>query len=285
MGFFSRSGRGRGRGVLSATSADLVRLGTASFGGEDPTCPGLSALSISELDGYVIAAMAAAGNPIPGTSEWAALHQRFFDELTATAERAGDWGFVGALCIANNFVADTDRQDSRFLAILDRALQVMRDDGVAFAAIPPYALRRWEDVHGTEGLSPAGWPSALAHLAVPARGEVPVTSDLAEDESRRMAQLHEGPHSNVIYAERRPGGTVVAVINGIDAADQKRKRWEWDGLDADDYSTFLCKLGDRLVTPSYWAHDDLVPYFPCRARSRNEMRIEASQMTQAGRKD
>jgi hypothetical protein len=104
---------------------------------------------------------------MPGTAQWAALHQQFFDELTVTAERAGDWGFVGALCIANNFVADADRQDSRFLAILDRALLVMRDDGVAFAAIPPYALRRWEEVHGTEGLSPAAWPSALAHLAVP----------------------------------------------------------------------------------------------------------------------
>jgi hypothetical protein len=174
--------------------------------------------------------MAAAGHPMPGTAQWAALHQQFFDELTVTAERAGDWGFVGALCIANNFVADADRQDSRFLAILDRALLVMRDDGVAFAAIPPYALRRWEEVHGTEGLSPAAWPSALAHLAVPPRGEVPVTSDLAEGESRRMAQPHEGSHSNVIYAERRPDGSVVAVIDGIDAADQKRKRWEWDGL-------------------------------------------------------
>jgi hypothetical protein len=89
----------------------------------------------------------------------------------------------------------------------------------------------------------------------------------------------------VIYAERRSDGSVVAVIDGIDAADQKRKRWEWDGLDADDYSTFLRKLGDQLVTPSHWAHNDLVPYFPCRARSRNEMRIEASQLTQAGRKD
>jgi hypothetical protein len=186
MGFFSGSGRGKNRGVLRATSADLFRFGTTSFGGEDPTPFGLSALSISELDGYVIAALAAAGHPMPGTAQWAALHQQFFDELTVTAERAGDWGFVGALCIANNFVADADRQDSRFLAILDRALLVMRDDGVAFAAIPPYARRRWEEVHGTEGLSPAAWPSALAHLAVPPRGEVPVTSDLAEGESRRM---------------------------------------------------------------------------------------------------
>jgi hypothetical protein len=45
---------------------------------------------------------------MPGTAQWAVLHQQYFDELTVTAERAGDWGFVGALCIANNFVADAD---------------------------------------------------------------------------------------------------------------------------------------------------------------------------------
>jgi hypothetical protein len=47
------------------------------------------------------------------------------------------------------------------------------------------------------------------------------------------------------------------------------------GLSAPDYRSFLRELGERLVTYTYWAHDDLIPYFPCRQRSRDAMRIEA----------
>jgi hypothetical protein len=37
-------------------------------------------------------------------------------------------------------------------------------------------------------------------------------------------------------------------------------------------------LGERVVTPQLWTHDDLLPYIPCRARTRAEMRAEVSSM-------
>ena len=50
------------------------------------------------------------------------------------------------------------------------------------------------------------------------------------------------------------------------------------GLSAPTYGEILRELGDRLVTPRHWAHDDLAGFFPCRSRSRDELRIEASRL-------
>jgi len=275
MGLFSRFSSHERAAVLTATPADLSRIGLAAFGGQDPHPPGMSAIPIGELDGYVMAAMASMGHPSPGSPEWAPLHRRFLDELTAAAEAAGDWGFVGAFCIATNFVASSDHEDPQFLAIVDRALIVLRDDGVSYPSVPPFALELYQRVHGFEGARPAGWPSALKDVAVSDPGRGPETVDLEDGESRRLAQPDPGEQSRVIYAERRDDGAIVAVIDGIDMSDGVRKRWEWLGLSAPDYEAFLRELGDRLVTPSYWAHPDLDPYFPCRDRSRDEMRIEA----------
>ena len=103
-------------------------------------------------------------------------------------------------------------------------------------------------------------------------------TDLEPGECRRLAQTDDGDESNVIYGERRADGKVVAIIDGIDSEDGLRKRWEWYGLEAPDYVSFLRELGERLGEPSYWAHEDLDPYFPCRARSRDAMRIEAARL-------
>jgi len=46
-------------------------------------------------------------------------------------------------------------------------------------------------------------------------------------------------------------------------------------VEAAGYPSFLRELEERLVTPTPWFHADLVPYFPCRAKSRAQMRAEA----------
>jgi hypothetical protein len=275
MRFFRTPSNSSRSEEFTFTPNDLARIGTTAFGGHSPSPPGIPGLPVGELDGHVLAAMESAGFPSPGTSEWEALQRQLLEKLAAAAELGGDWAFVGALCVAMNGVATEYQDNSHYVAILDRALVVLRDDGVAYTAIPRFALNRWEQVHGCDGLRPGDWPSALEDVKVPAPGsELPVI-DLENGQSRRLAQLHAGDESNVIYAERRPDGTIVAVIDGTDMADGARARWEWDGLGAQEYPSFLRLLGDRLVTPSYWAHEDLDPYFPCRPRSRDEMRIQA----------
>ncbi len=275
MGFFSRKSAASATPAFTADPADLIRIATQAFGGNSPNPPGLSAISSAELDGYVVAALESAKYPTAGSDEWESLQTRFLDELTAAAEKAGDWGFIGAMCVAWNFVVSAQDHDPRYLAILERALNSLRLDGVAYPAVPPFAIEYGQTVHGWDGARPAGWPSALDDVRVPAPGEGTAVSDLEPGESRRLAQPQAGDHSNVIYAERRSDESIVAVIGGIDASDGGRKRWEWHGLEAPTYPAFLRELGERLVTPSFWAHEELAPYFPCRSKSRDTMREEA----------
>jgi hypothetical protein len=275
MGFFSRRSERDERPLLTATPDDLRRLGEQAFGGASVYPPGLSGLSTSELDRYAMDFLAAAGYPDSSTPAGRVAAERFLDELTAAAELAGDWGFVGAMYVAWNCVTpQSPAANERKLAIIDRALEVLRTDGVSYTAVPPFALDRWTSLHGYGEGGPAGWPSALAYLPVPAADDAPPVEALREGEARKLAQSPAAP-ANMIYGERRPDGSIQAVVEGPHPDTGVLRRWDWEGLSAPDYPSFLRDLGDRLVTHSTWAHDDLIPYFPCRARSRDQMRIEA----------
>jgi hypothetical protein len=274
VGFFSRLSSGRQPQLLTATPDELRRLGEMAFGGQNTYPPGISGIPIAELDGYAMALLAGAGYPASGSSAESAASGQFLDELLSAVELAGDWGFVGAMCVAWNCVAPAYREDARYLRILDRALEVLRIDGVSYTAVPPFAMDQWTSVHGYGESGPAGWPSALAYLPVPTDGDAPAIEDLGAGEARKLAQAPAAP-ANTIYGERRPDGSIQAVIEGVNPETGALRRWDWDGLSAADYPSFLRELGDRLVTHSHWAHDDLIPYFPCRQRSRDQMRIEA----------
>jgi hypothetical protein len=269
MGFFSR-GAGRRR-LLTATPADLARIGEQAFGGQSIYPPGIASTA---LDPYAIAFLEAAGYPAGGSSAEAAANAQFLEELTSAAELAGDWGFVGAMAVAWNCVSPDHRQDPRCLAILDRALEVLRVDGVSYTSVPPFAMNRWQSLHGFDGARPAGWPSALEHVPVPSADVAPPVVDLAAGETRKLAQAPAAP-TNTISAERRPDGSVHAVVEGPDPETGRLRCWDWDGLSAADYPSLLRELGERLVTHTLWAHDDLIPYFPCRQRTRDQMRADA----------
>ena len=158
MALFSRRSSRPTNPAFTGTPADLLRIGTQAFGGQRPYTRGMAALPTKEVVGYAIAALESAGYPASGTPEWNSLRGRFLNELTAAAERAGDWGFVGAMCLGPDCLG-TDCHDPRYLAILDRALNTLRLDGVAAAAVPPFAIARWQSVHGMDGIRPARWPS------------------------------------------------------------------------------------------------------------------------------
>jgi hypothetical protein len=257
---------------LTASSDDLRRIGQTAFGGESVYPPGIGAIPVAELDGYVIAAIETSGAS-PGTPAWTEVNRRFLNELEAAAAAGGDWAYAGALCVGQNFVTTETRGDPTFLAVVDRALELLRVDGVSYTALPRWAVEYWQSQHGVEGIHPAGWPSALEDVATPHDEDDISLEELAIGESRKLAQAPAAP-ANMIYAERRYDGTVAAVIEGT-GDDGQLRRWDWAGVTAPDYKSFLCELGERLVTHSYWAHDDLIPLFPCRLRARDGMRTEA----------
>ena len=271
MGLFSRSPAGNFLRYLTLAPTDLQRFGVMAFGGESIHPPGISGIPIAELDAPALAFHTAAGASPPAP----AAYREFFKELRDTADLGGDWAYVGAFCVAWNTVADPHEGEPAYLQILDRALEVMRTDGVAYTSVPPFAIDRWKATHDTEEINPAGWPGPLTYLQVPSPVEAPPVDDLAPGELRKLAQAPAAP-ANVICAERRADGTVQAVIEGTDPDSGQLRRWDWEGLAARDYPTFLRELGDRLITHTYWAHDDVLPYFPCRARSRDQLRIEAT---------
>jgi hypothetical protein len=245
-----------------------------AFGGESVSPPGISGIPITELDGYALAFLTTAGHPKSGSPAESAANSQFLDELTSDAELAGGWGFVGAMFVAWNCVPPAYLDDVRCRKIINQAVEVLRLDGISYAAVPPFALDRWTSDHGYDESGPAGWPTPLGDLPVPAPEDAPPVEDLADGELRKLAQAPANP-GNTILAERRGDSLIQAVVEGVDPETGTLRRWDWDGLDAPDYPTFLRKLGDRLVTHSHWAHDDLVPYFPNRLRSRDEMRAEA----------
>jgi hypothetical protein len=244
---------------------------SAAYGGDSPHPPGAQ---LHELDQYVISAMETANYPAVGTPPYEELLGRVLAELAVAAQESMPWGVVGAFCVAINFTTDADRQKPAFVDLMDRALLVLRDDGVAYPSVPPFALKRWTGIHGYDESGPAHWPSALETLAVPDVGEKFPGVDLADDEWRPMTRDGASEDARTIYAHRSADSRVVAVVDGIDLSDGVRKQWEL-GVDSDSYTSFLGSLGDRLVTSPFWAHDDLRPYFPCRSRSRDEMRAAA----------
>jgi hypothetical protein len=274
MSLFKRAARDTP--YLTASSDDLRRIGQTAFSGESVYPPGISAIPVAELDGYVIAAIERSGAS-PGMLAWTEVNRRFLDELEAAAATGGGWAYAGALCVGQNFVTTETRGDPTFLAVVDRALEFLRTDGVSYTALPPWAVEYWQAQHGVEGIHPAGWPSALEDVATPRDEEDVLLEELKIGESRKLAQAPAAP-ANIIYAERRHDGTVAAVIEGA-GDDGQLRRWDWEGVTAPDYKSFLRELGERLVTHTYWAHNDLIPYFPSRLRARDEMRTEARAKT------
>jgi hypothetical protein len=105
--------------------------------------------------------------------------------------------------------------------------------------------------------------------------ELATPEPLRRGEPLCVAVLDGTPDSNTIWVEARSDSGFQVVTEAPDSETGIRRRWDWMGLTAPTYGWMLHELGDRMVHPPHWASDDLLPCFPCRPRSRDEMRIEA----------
>jgi hypothetical protein len=299
--------------LIDASDDELAEIGRAAFGGDAPHPPGFT---MRDYDRYAVRAVQAAGYRQPdaavlGTlqshfhswlahelgdaivqgSSWghfgqrvlpdpAAVRVRFFCEAQQTAEDASPWAVVGLFCLAANLATDDDsRKHAAFTQLTLAALDVLRRDGMSFTSAPPFALAMWTQVYGDDGALPRGWASSLTNVPLPPIGQEPATEPLAPGDSRAMSTDLSGQRT--MFAECRSDGRIVGIIDGIPAGEQERQRWEF-GIEADTYTGFLRDLGERVVTPQLWTHDDLLPYIPCRARTRDQMRAEVASMPPLG---
>jgi hypothetical protein len=183
-------------------------------------------------------------------------------------------------CLATNLQTDEVSQaDPSYTQLTITALDVLRRDGVAPLAVPNFARSTWQRAYGSDGSLLTRWASSLRNVPVPELGQEPAVENLATGESRPMSR--DLVDKRTTFAWRREDGKVVAINEGIDDGDGVHKRWEI-GVEADRYTDFLRQLGDRVVTPQRWTHDDLMPYIPCRNRTRDEMRAEVASLPPVG---
>jgi hypothetical protein len=266
MGIFK--GRiGRLERTIDVSSDELAAVGRAAFGGEELHPQGLQ---WPGLDPYAITVYERAGYPPVVGAAADEFFGRFLEDLAGSVDPSVGWASVGAMLIAANVLPSDQYGHPRFLALLDAALRSLRADGIAYSVLPPFMVGYWTSRYGYDGVHPSGWPSSLDVLTVPQAGEEPSVIELAEGESRTLSIDSPEPDARKFGAERR-GARVVATVTGVDTSDGLVKHWDLH-VEAPSYLPFLREFGEYLVTPRWWTHGDLLPYIPCRARTRQQMR-------------
>lgn len=261
-----------GRRLIEATPDELAAIGQRSFGGDSPNPIGLQ---LTELDHHAMHALEVAGYPTAGTPAYADYVARIVAEATELGERTPPLGIVGAFAVVTNCVTPNDHP--AFLPLVHAAVDALRRDGVAYASIPPFALDHWTAVHGYGTSGPKGFPPSISFRELPPEGHEPDVAPLAVGERRKLSMDGPEGQGRSTFAEHRPDGAIVAVVEGIDLGDGQHKTWE-RGVEAASYPAFLRELGDTLGFDQHWMHPDLAPYIPCSTRTRAEMRAEAARI-------
>jgi len=277
---FRQHRQSRQHPLMAVTPDDLKRIGVTAFGGESIYPPGYNAVR-EELEGCLLAFREVTGYAAAGSAQAVPFESGFLDELSGKAQTAGGWGDIGAMLLLYEILPNSYQQDQRYLAIVERGVETLRRDGVAYTRVPPFALDLWVSVHGCkyDDNRPKGWPPTLARLPAPPVDGTSRLTDISVGESRPLAQPPSAPQ-NMIHGERRAAELIQAVVEGIEPNGGRTQRWDLEEIRAPDYRGFLVLLGAWIGTRNEsWVHDDLIPYIPYRIRTRAELRAEALKMS------
>jgi hypothetical protein len=180
-------------------------------------------------------------------------------DAAATASRP-DLTTVGGYFILTEF--DPDLRDPRYLSMQDATLDWMHERGYSSGHLNGYEAKRWVETHGDLRTS----FDHLEDVAVPEPGSEPQPKAMQTGESRLLARLGPGENDNRFFAERKSDGNYVVYSERIWSVDDPRMvRSDERQLGTFDVlPNLLRSLGAMLGTPTYWADEDLVPYFPTR---------------------
>lgn len=194
---------------------------------------------------------------MPGMSAAQSQPEELLNQLVDAGFARGGWALVGAVRLLMEL--DLVRRfagQPRFLSLLDESLLFLQREGASSGVLRPFELDRWIETHGSVrtfiGYELADLPDA---------GREPAVENLPVGEFRRVAQLFPQPGSNAIYVEHREENVYFAVTQAP-KSDEDPERVMWDWFSAPTLVALLRELGERMVTPPYWAHDELLPYFP-----------------------
>lgn len=188
---------------------------------------------------------------------------RTIAEIAEAAEAQGGWALCGGYKLLEDAVGP-ECDDPRYLALLDAALEFLRDSGCSGLSLNGYEAQRWADTHGSMA---SFWN--MEAVAVPPSGAEPPVADLSPGEVRLVARLEDRADSNTILVKRAPNGGYVAVNEAPWTLEDPR-RGQWDWLTADDLHGLLRRIGESLTLLPFWVSDDLRPYIPYRRRTARD---------------
>lgn len=153
---------------------------------------------------------------------------------------------------------DPECRNPKYLELLDGALEMLKDKGHSSGILNRYEADRWIQTHGDLRYSFDG----IVEVAPPPTGSRPPVADLVNGESRLVAIMGPEHDANRLFVERNEGGTYVVMIEAPQSADDPtRSKGPWPGVSGSSMEEILVRLGAELQLSTYWAHDDLQPYF------------------------
>lgn len=156
---------------------------------------------------------------------------------------------------------DFNTRDPRFLHLLDASLSFMQSQGFSSGHLRRYEADRWLETHDDLRTS----FDRLEDAPIPSPGVEPQPKELRLGEARLLATMGPGETDNRFFAERQADGYVVYSERLPDADARTRARYDETSLGSfASLSDLLRALGQYLGSPTFWADEDLTPYFPVR---------------------
>jgi hypothetical protein len=154
-------------------------------------------------------------------------------------------------------------KDERFLSMQDRTLDYLHSIKASSVHLTRYEADRWIECHGDLRTSFDG----IYEVAVPGPPEAsPDYKPLEPGQSRLLARMGPADDDNRFFGEHRADGKFIAYSERAWSDDDPTlKRYEEAQLgNFDTLPDLLRALGSMFGTPTYWADEDLAPYFPSR---------------------
>lgn len=195
---------------------------------------------------------------MPGIQAVGSNAEGLIHEVCSAAQRSGSWALVGAVRLLMELATPPEvlAGDVQYLAVLDGALLFLQAQGVSSGTLRPFEADRWIETHGSLRTF-IGYDLA----DVPPVGQEGPVREMQVGEFWKVAQLWPQPESNMIFIERR-GPQLFCVLTEAPESDVDPRRKMWDWFSGDTLVGVLRDLGERMVTPPYWAEPALAPFFP-----------------------
>lgn len=181
------------------------------------------------------------------TQAIAELHAAAGDDLFAR--------FGGSRLVAE---FDGASKESLYLDMIDGGLRLMYDRGLSSGSLTGYEADRWIQMHGDLRAS----FDRIVDVTVPETQAV--RASLKSGQNLMIAKMGPNPTDNEFHIERIDDHMYGAFsMRERESGDGTLTRCEEPGIQqSSDFADVFRAMGEYLRRAPYWAHEELLPYFP-----------------------